>query len=314
MKCRAVILLVACLLGVGGSRFLGAQTVNVSVWSSEFDHSFESVIVFQSQSRERAEADIHVYDEILAQQIPEFKVASPSGSAAQRPSDSDTSGAPETPPSIDEEADTLIVRPLLAGAETISSAAGSDIDSLLMTQFVTAVKPKADRILSGVSGSDNLESLAFRNPDGTFVLFTVNHSKSAVSLETFWKNRLFTYTQAGKSIAIFAWDPKSPLVSLVLREPRISAKGESSVSVEAKCSNVSPLGIDFRCESEAFQCSIFPVHFACNPQQESVKLSVTVYSTDENDTDRMKPGFVTITAAPDAGEPTNLRIPCCSAR
>ena len=141
------------------------------------------------------------------------------------------------------------------------------------------------------------------------MLFTVNHSKSAVSLEAFWKDRLFTYSQAGKSIAIFAWDPKSPLVSLVLRDPRISPKG--SVSVEAKCSNMSPIGIDLRCESQASYCSIFPVRFICNRQPGSVLISVTVVPIHENETDGMKPGFVTITAAPDVGEDTSLHVPCC---
>ena len=308
----AVVLLMFCLLGGGTSRFLGAQTVSVSEWSSEIDHSLESVIVFQSQSREGTDAYIHVYDDILAQQIAEFKVAAPSGYAAQPSGVSAASRAVEAPPPMDQEADTLIVSPLKSGAEAISSAPGSNIDFLLMTQLFRAVKPKAYRIVSGVTGSDDLESLAFRNPDGTYVLFTANHSKSPVSLEAFWKDRLFTYSQAGRSIAIFAWDPKSQMVSLVPGEPRISAKG--SVSVEAKCSNVSPLGIDLRCESQTFYCSIFPVRFTCSPQQERVTLSVTVYSTDEDDTDHMKPGFVTITAAPDVGELTSLRLPCCSAK
>jgi len=57
---RAVILLVGCPLGGGTSRFLGAQTVSVSVRSSEMDHSLELVLIFQSQSREGAEAYIHV--------------------------------------------------------------------------------------------------------------------------------------------------------------------------------------------------------------------------------------------------------------
>ena len=298
-----------CLLGGGSSRFLGAQTVNVSVRSSEIDHGMESVIVFQTQSRERTDAYIHVYDDIPAQQIAELKVAAPSGHAARPPGVSDAIRAQEAPPSIDQEADTLIVNPLKSGAVAISSAPGSDIDSLLMTQLVKAVKPMAYRIASGVTGSRDLETVAFRNPDGTYVLFTVNHSKSAVSLEAFWKDRLFTYSQAGKSIAIFAWDPKSPLVSLVLRDPRISPKG--SVSVEAKCSNMSPIGIDLRCESQASYCSIFPVRFICNRQPGSVLISVTVVPIHENETDGMKPGFVTITAAPDVGEDTSLHVPCC---
>ena len=63
-NCHAVILLMGCLLGGGTSRFVGAQTVNVSVRSSEIDHGMESVIVFQTQSRERTDAYIHVYDDI----------------------------------------------------------------------------------------------------------------------------------------------------------------------------------------------------------------------------------------------------------
>jgi hypothetical protein len=276
------------------------------VWSSEIDHSLESVLVFQSQSREATDAYIHVYDDILAQQISQIHVAAPSEvSAAGR--------AGEAPPSMDQEADTLIVNPLKTGAEAIRSAPGSNIDFLLITQFFRVVKPEAYRIASGVTGSVDLESLGFRNPDGTYVLFTVNHSKSPVSLEAFWKNRLFTYTQAGRSIAIFAWDPKSQLVSLVPSDPRISAKGEGSVSVEAKCLKMSPLGIDLRCESQAFYCSIFPVRFTCNAQQGSLILSVKVYPIDENHTDRMKPDSVTITATPDVGELTNLRVPCCNA-
>lgn len=310
MSRRVVILIMGCLLGCGSSPFLGAQTVSVSVSSSEIDHSLQSVIVFQSQTRERTDAYIHVYDDVL-QQIAQIDIAAPSGNAAQHPAVPAASGAAEPPPSIDQEADALIVNPLKSGAEAISSAPESDMDSSLMTQFVTAVKPNAHRIVSGVTGSDNLESLAFRNPDGTHALFVVNHSKSAVSLEAIWKDRLFTFTQAGKSLAIYAWDPKSQLVSLVPKEAQIPAKG--SVFVEAKCSNVSPVGIDLGCESPSYYCSVSPVRFTCSSQQDSVMLSVTVDSTDENAAGHGKPGFVTITAAPDVGEPTSLRIPCLGA-
>jgi hypothetical protein len=240
------------------------------------DHSVESVVVFQSQSREKTDAKIQVYEDALAQQIATIDVARTSG-------DSAASKASEAPPTMDEVADILIVNPLKAGAESIGSAPGSNFDFLLTAQLSRAVKPKAYRIASGVTGSDDLESLAFRNPDGTYVLFT----------------------------ALFAWDPKSQLVSLVPRESRNSAK--DSLSIEAKCSKLSPLGIDLRCESHAFQCSIFPVRFICNRQPGSVILSLTVYSAGENNLDRKKPGFVTITATPDVGEPTSLRVPCCSA-
>ncbi len=310
-SCRARILLVGCLLGGGTCRYLGAQAVDVAGWSSGIDHSLESVLVFQSQSSKEAEANVYIYGDILAQQIAGINVAAPGGNAAQPPGASNANGVVTVVPSLDQEADTLIVNPLQAGEKTLISAAGSDIDFMLMTQIFVTVKPKAYRIASGVTGSDNLESLAFRNPDGTYVLFTVNHSTSPVSLEVFWKNRVLTYTQAGNSIALFTWDPKSPLVSLIPNTPQLSAKG--FVSVQAICSNVSPLGIDLQCESKTYSCSVFPIRFNCNLQKENVILNVMVYSTDKNATDRMKPGFVTITADPDVGEPTTLRVSCCSA-
>lgn len=308
-----MILPVGFLLIAGAARFLGAQTANVSVWSSKMDHSMETVLVFQLQSSEPAQANIDVYDDIPRQQIAGFNVAASSGFAAQTPGASPGSATPAAEPTMDQEAESLIIRPLQAGAETISSAPGSAVDFLLVMQLARAVKSRAYRIETGVTGSDDLDSVAFRNPDGTYVLFTVNHSESPASLEVFWKDRLFTYTQPGSSIALFDWDPKTQLVSLVPSEPRISAKGEGSVSIEAKCSNPSSLGIDLRCVSQIFSCAIFPVRFSCSSSQKSVKLSVTVYPADENGSNKMKSGFITITAAPDVGASTNLRLPCCRA-
>jgi hypothetical protein len=293
-----------CLFGGGTSWLLGAQTVHVSVWSAELDHSLESVLVFLPQSREEAEASIRVYDDILAQQVTHIDITGPSGAST-------VGRTIEAPPSMDQEADTLIVNPLKTGAEFISSPSWLNIDFVLISQLSMAVKPGAYRIASGVDRSGDIESLAFLNPDGTHVLFTVNHSKSPVSLEAFWRDRLFTYTQAGNSIALFVWDPKNLLVSLFPQMPGLSAKG--SLSIEAKCSNVSPLGIDLRCESQAFSCSIFPIRFNCSSQRDSVTLSVTLWPTDKNDANGIEPGSVNITAAPDVGEPTTLHIPCCSA-
>ncbi|MGD0096181.1 MAG: glycoside hydrolase family 30 beta sandwich domain-containing protein [Terracidiphilus sp.] len=311
---RAVILLGGCLLGGGTSWFLGAQTVHVSVWSSEMDHSLESVLVFQSQSREAAQAYVHVFDDIQHQQIVEFNAAPSSGEAAPSPADSTASGDPQAKPTLDQVADTLIVRPLLTGAQSITAASGSVMDFLLVTQLFRAVKPKAYLIDAAATGSKDLESIAFRNPDDSTVLLTVNHAQSPISLEVFWRDRLFTYTEPAGAVAFFVWDPKSQLVSLVPSEARLSASGEGSLSIEAKCSQVSPLGIDLRCESRSFDCSIFPVRFSCGSDQNGVTLNLTVYSKDKSDMNRMKPGFVTVTATPDVGEPTSLRLPCCNAK
>ena len=300
-KChRTVLLLQAFVFLWAGAGWSLAQTVRASVWSSEMDHSLQSVLVFQSQIHEEAEARVRVYDEILAQQIARIDLA---------PAASSDGGAPEVSTWIDQEADAIILNPLQSGAEAIEPALRSNLDFLLITQLSRAVKPHAYRMASGVEGSADLETLAFLNPDGTHVLFTVNHSRLPVSLEGYWNGRMFSYTQAGRSIGLFAWDPKRPLVSLVPKEKPIFADGV--LSIEAACFNVSPLGFDVRCESQAY-CSVVPAHFSCSSQQSRTMLNVTACSIGKNPADHKDRGFVTITAAPDAGPATSLRVPCRS--
>ena len=293
-----MIMLAGCLLSGGGCS-LAAQSVHVSVWSSAIDHSLESALVFRSQSPDEVEAVIHIYEDVLDQQIANIGMETPSGA-------SDASSTAEAPPSMDQEADNVIVNPLQTGAVDVHSAFGANIDFLLITQLSIAVRPMAYRMAAEVTGSRDVESLAFRNPDGTRVLFTVNHSKQPISLEAFWKERLFTYTQAGNSVALFVWNPKSQLVSLVARKQQVSS--EDTLSLEAKCSQNSPLGIDLRCESPAVSCSVFPVYFTCDSQQDSVPLVVTVGPIDNNSAVGNKLVFITITAAPDVGELTRLRV------
>lgn len=291
-------LLVASLLAHG--RSLVAQSVHASVWSSTLDHSLESVVIFQSQSPKRAEATIHVYEELPAQQIASIGIEPPT---EVPPTDAYTKTHPPVDPPMDLEADAIIVNPLRTGAVDIISNSGKNIDFLLIMQLSQAVKPLAYRISAEVTGSKQIESVAFSNPDGTRVLFTVNHSETPMALKTFWKDRLFHFTQAGNSMAVFAWDPKSQLVSLDVQKPQHFT--ENTVSLGARCSQISPLGIDLRCESSAASCTVFPVYFTCDSDQASVPLTVTVRPTDHN---QHQPVFVTVTAAPDVGELTALKV------
>ena len=185
------------------------------------------------------------------------------------------------------------------------------MDYLLETQLFRAVKPKAYLIDAGATGSVDLESVAFKNPDDSHVLVTVNHAQTPLSFEVFWRERLLTYTQPAGAVTFFVWDPKSELVSLVPSEAQPSSSREGSVSIEAKCSLASPLGVDLRCESRSFDCSVFPVRFSCNSEENGVMLRLTVLSRDN--VNRPRQGFVTITATPDVGEPTALKLPCCGA-
>ena len=302
------LLLLGCLLSGGSARFLAAQTVSMSAWSSKLDHSVESVLVFQSQSGAAAQANICLYD-MQAQQITQFSAEASASLGDGTPGTSVHSDALEPRPSLDEEADRLFVGPLLMGADAISSPAGSDVDFMLMTQLFMAVKPNAYRIISAVAGSNDLESLAFRNPDGTYVLIAVNHSQSPVSTEVFWKDRVFNSIVPAQAVAFFAWDPKSQLVSLVPGKTRISGMEEGSLAITAKCSHVSAVSVDLRCESQAFYCSVFPIRFTCDGRDSSGLLSVTFQPKDRNEGHSMAVGSMRITATPEVGEPTVLSLP-----
>jgi glucosylceramidase len=65
------------------------------------------------------------------------------------------------------------------------------------------VKPGAVRISSNVAGS--IQNVAFKNPDGSTVLLTLNTSGSSQSFKVKSGDQSFTYTLAGGAVASFKW-------------------------------------------------------------------------------------------------------------
>ena len=56
-------------------------------------------------------------------------------------------------------------------------------------------------------GADDVDHVAFVNPDGQRVLYVVNGSDRARTIEVAAGDRRFRYTLAPKSLHTFAWSP-----------------------------------------------------------------------------------------------------------
>jgi hypothetical protein len=64
--------------------------------------------------------------------------------------------------------------------------------------------PGARRI-AATSTSSLIETVAFKNPDGTKVLIALNEDDSARSLSVLWGGESFCYTLAAGAVATFTW-------------------------------------------------------------------------------------------------------------
>jgi glucosylceramidase len=67
------------------------------------------------------------------------------------------------------------------------------------------VAPGAFRIDSSTFEQDRLESVAFRNPDGSIVLMVLNGGNSAVTFNLNWKNMYASYRLDPAAVATFRW-------------------------------------------------------------------------------------------------------------
>ena len=67
------------------------------------------------------------------------------------------------------------------------------------------VAPGAFRIDSSTFEQERLESLAFRNPDGSIVLMVLNGSNSALTFNLNWKNMYASYRLDPAAVATFRW-------------------------------------------------------------------------------------------------------------
>jgi glucosylceramidase len=73
------------------------------------------------------------------------------------------------------------------------------------------VAPGAFRIDSSTFEQERLESVAFRNPDGSIVLIVLNGGNSAVTFNFNWKDKYASYTLAPAAVATFRWSSSTKM-------------------------------------------------------------------------------------------------------
>ncbi len=74
------------------------------------------------------------------------------------------------------------------------------------SKFVT---PGAFRIDSSTFEQDRLESVAFRNPDGSIVLIVLNGGSTAVTFSLSWKDQYASYRLDPAAVATFRWSSQA---------------------------------------------------------------------------------------------------------
>lgn len=96
------------------------------------------------------------------------------------------------------------------GVVTIDSNNGSitpNVEFYGLAHASKFVRPGAARIASD-SIDDELETVAFRNPDGSEVLIALNPDFSSQSFNIVRNNQHITHTLSGRSVATFIWQPE----------------------------------------------------------------------------------------------------------
>ena len=89
---------------------------------------------------------------------------------------------------------------------TVNSSTGAvryEIDYYTLGHFSKFVLPDAYRIYS--SNAEGFVSVAFRNPNGSNVLFVYNDTTSPRTVQVAWGSQSFTYSFQGLSGATFTW-------------------------------------------------------------------------------------------------------------
>jgi glucosylceramidase len=100
------------------------------------------------------------------------------------------------------------------GVVTIHNSASparviSNVDFTALAHASKFVAPGAVRIDSNTFGQDSLESVAFRNPDGSIVLIVLNSGGAPTPFNISWKEAYASYRLDPASVATFCWSPQA---------------------------------------------------------------------------------------------------------
>jgi glucosylceramidase len=80
-----------------------------------------------------------------------------------------------------------------------------ELDYYVLGQASKFVLPGAVRIASDEPAGMELKDVAFRNPNGTVVLYTLNAGKASQDFEIVFHGKTATTTLPAGSIATFVW-------------------------------------------------------------------------------------------------------------
>jgi glucosylceramidase len=83
-----------------------------------------------------------------------------------------------------------------------------EVEYYALGQASKFVVPGAHRVDSNIAGP--VESVAFKNPDGSIALLAYNSASSSQTFDVNWQGNAFTYTLPAGSVATFKWNTVSP--------------------------------------------------------------------------------------------------------
>lgn len=173
------------------------------------------------------------------------------------------------------------------GASTVTE----ELDYYVLGHASKFLQAGAYRIASDENVSVGLHDVAFRNPDGSIVVYAVNSGSSDITFNVKYRSQYFTATVTAGSIATFVWSPTmAPSVSLSQQPNGISiTAGQSgNVSVVVQAVNGATPNVTLSCAvtdqagnaTTKASCSFAPASLAFsdgNPQ--SSNLTITTSKT-----------------------------------
>jgi glucosylceramidase len=96
------------------------------------------------------------------------------------------------------------------GMLTIDNASGTytrNGEYYAWAHLSKVVAPGAVRIASPDLGSGNIQTVAFKNPDGSIALIALNSGTAAINFRVSWAGQSFDYTLPASAVVSFRWRP-----------------------------------------------------------------------------------------------------------
>lgn len=150
-----------------------------------------------------------------------------------------------------------------------------ELDYYVLGQASKFVMPGALRIDSDEATTAGIYDVAFRNPDGSIVVYALNKSTSDKTINVKHGSQVFTATIKAGAISTFTWAPaQSPAVSLSAEPNGMSLQAGKSGSLDIA---VQPL--NGATPNVTFSCTGAPATTTCSVTPGSIAFSSTVAQT-----------------------------------